>query len=40
MLQTWSLTIVLLSKKYKQLPHMITTNLLVAQVSGKENAAV
>ncbi|NWI84190.1 GP155 protein, partial [Dryoscopus gambensis] len=28
---TWSLTIVLLSKKYKQLPHMITTNLLVAQ---------
>ncbi|NWY11207.1 GP155 protein, partial [Aphelocoma coerulescens] len=28
---TWSLTIVLLSKKYKQLPHMITANLLVAQ---------
>ncbi|NWI85269.1 GP155 protein, partial [Pitta sordida] len=28
---TWSLTVVLLSKKYKQLPHMITTNLLVAQ---------
>ncbi|NXB21153.1 GP155 protein, partial [Rhagologus leucostigma] len=28
---TWSLTIVLLSKKFKQLPHMITTNLLVAQ---------
>ncbi|XP_009994464.1 PREDICTED: integral membrane protein GPR155 [Chaetura pelagica] len=27
----WSLIIVLLSKKYKQLPHMITTNLLVAQ---------
>ncbi|NXP09418.1 GP155 protein, partial [Thinocorus orbignyianus] len=27
----WSLTVVLLSKKYKQLPHMITTNLLVAQ---------
>ncbi|NWV02645.1 GP155 protein, partial [Ptilonorhynchus violaceus] len=28
---TWSLIVVLLSKKYKQLPHMITTNLLVAQ---------
>ncbi|NXA11649.1 GP155 protein, partial [Sapayoa aenigma] len=28
---TWSLTVLLLSKKYKQLPHMITTNLLVAQ---------
>uniref|UniRef100_A0A8C0ZKH2 G protein-coupled receptor 155 n=1 Tax=Cyanistes caeruleus TaxID=156563 RepID=A0A8C0ZKH2_CYACU len=28
---TWSLTVVVLSKKYKQLPHMITTNLLVAQ---------
>ncbi|NXU58211.1 GP155 protein, partial [Turnix velox] len=27
----WSLAVVLLSKKYKQLPHMITTNLLVAQ---------
>ncbi|XP_064018558.1 lysosomal cholesterol signaling protein [Pogoniulus pusillus] len=27
----WSLTVILLSKKYKQLPHMITTNLLVAQ---------
>ncbi|XP_069717190.1 lysosomal cholesterol signaling protein isoform X1 [Phaenicophaeus curvirostris] len=27
----WSLTVVLLSKKYKQFPHMITTNLLVAQ---------
>ncbi|XP_025907900.1 integral membrane protein GPR155 [Nothoprocta perdicaria] len=27
----WSLIVVLLSKKYKQLPHMITTNLLVAQ---------
>ncbi|RMC18534.1 hypothetical protein DUI87_04426 [Hirundo rustica rustica] len=29
--RTWSLTVVVLSKKYKQLPHMITTNLLVAQ---------
>ncbi|KFP80352.1 Integral membrane protein GPR155, partial [Acanthisitta chloris] len=28
---TWSLIVVVLSKKYKQLPHMITTNLLVAQ---------
>uniref|UniRef100_A0A8C8R5A8 G protein-coupled receptor 155 n=1 Tax=Pelusios castaneus TaxID=367368 RepID=A0A8C8R5A8_9SAUR len=28
----WSLTVVLLSKKYKQLPHMLTTNLLIAQV--------
>ncbi|KAM6070796.1 lysosomal cholesterol signaling protein isoform 1-T3 [Chlamydotis macqueenii] len=28
----WSLIVVLLSKKYKQLPHMITTNLLVAQL--------
>ncbi|NWR93002.1 GP155 protein, partial [Furnarius figulus] len=28
---TWSLIVVFLSKKYKQLPHMITTNLLVAQ---------
>ncbi|NXM89006.1 GP155 protein, partial [Oenanthe oenanthe] len=28
---TWSLTVVVLSKKFKQLPHMITTNLLVAQ---------
>ncbi|NXO84747.1 GP155 protein, partial [Sitta europaea] len=28
---TWSVTVVVLSKKYKQLPHMITTNLLVAQ---------
>ncbi|NXN80550.1 GP155 protein, partial [Bombycilla garrulus] len=28
---TWSLTVVILSKKYKQIPHMITTNLLVAQ---------
>ncbi|XP_015723905.1 integral membrane protein GPR155 isoform X2 [Coturnix japonica] len=28
----WSLIIVLLSKKYRQLPHMITTNLLVAQL--------
>ncbi|OWK59454.1 lysosomal cholesterol signaling protein [Lonchura striata] len=28
---TWSLTVVVLSKKYKQIPHMITTNLLVAQ---------
>ncbi|NXX82274.1 GP155 protein, partial [Urocolius indicus] len=27
----WSLIVVVLSKKYKQLPHMITTNLLVAQ---------
>ncbi|KAM7096150.1 lysosomal cholesterol signaling protein isoform 1-T3 [Ciconia maguari] len=27
----WSLIVVLLSKKYKQLPHMITTNLFVAQ---------
>ncbi|NXI37830.1 GP155 protein, partial [Galbula dea] len=27
----WSLTVILLSKKYKQLPHMITANLLVAQ---------
>lgn len=27
----WSLAILLLSKKYKQLPHMLTTNLLVAQ---------
>ncbi|NXA32908.1 GP155 protein, partial [Eudromia elegans] len=27
----WSLIVVLLSKKYKQLPHMITANLLVAQ---------
>lgn len=40
MLQTWSLTVVILSKKYKQLPHMITTNLLVAQVSSKENVGV
>lgn len=40
MLQTWSLTVVVLSKKYKQIPHMITTNLLVAQVSSKENAVV
>lgn len=39
-LQTWSLTVVVLSKKYKQIPHMITTNLLVAQVSSKENAVV
>uniref|UniRef100_G1NBU3 Uncharacterized protein n=1 Tax=Meleagris gallopavo TaxID=9103 RepID=G1NBU3_MELGA len=31
LLQIWSLIVVLLSKKYKQLPHMITTNLLVAQ---------
>uniref|UniRef100_A0A8C9BCU3 Uncharacterized protein n=1 Tax=Phocoena sinus TaxID=42100 RepID=A0A8C9BCU3_PHOSS len=29
----WSLAILLLSKKYKQLPHMLTTNLLIAQVS-------
>ncbi|GAB5575756.1 integral membrane protein GPR155 [Prionailurus iriomotensis] len=28
----WSLAILLLSKKYKQLPHMLTTNLLIAQV--------
>ncbi|XP_074857657.1 lysosomal cholesterol signaling protein isoform X2 [Carettochelys insculpta] len=28
----WSLTVILLSKKYKQLPHMLTTNLLIAQV--------
>uniref|UniRef100_A0A4W2H8F2 G protein-coupled receptor 155 n=1 Tax=Bos indicus x Bos taurus TaxID=30522 RepID=A0A4W2H8F2_BOBOX len=27
----WSLAILLLSKKYKQLPHMLTTNLLIAQ---------
>ncbi|XP_028335035.1 lysosomal cholesterol signaling protein isoform X4 [Physeter macrocephalus] len=27
----WSLGILLLSKKYKQLPHMLTTNLLIAQ---------
>lgn len=27
----WSLAVVLLSKKYKQLPHMLTTNLLIAQ---------
>ncbi|KFZ68687.1 Integral membrane protein GPR155, partial [Podiceps cristatus] len=27
----WSLIVVVLSKKFKQLPHMITTNLLVAQ---------
>ncbi|XP_016061770.1 PREDICTED: integral membrane protein GPR155 isoform X2 [Miniopterus natalensis] len=27
----WSLAIILLSKKYKQLPHMLTTNLLIAQ---------
>lgn len=36
LLQIWSLIVVLLSKKYKQLPHMITTNLLVAQVSSKK----
>jgi len=35
--QIWSLIVVVLSKKYKQLPHMITTNLLVAQVSSKKN---
>uniref|UniRef100_A0A6I8NTD5 G protein-coupled receptor 155 n=1 Tax=Ornithorhynchus anatinus TaxID=9258 RepID=A0A6I8NTD5_ORNAN len=29
----WSLAVLLLSKKYKQLPHMLTTNLLIAQVS-------
>ncbi|NXE23036.1 GP155 protein, partial [Ardeotis kori] len=28
----WSLIVVVLSKKYKQLPHMVTTNLLVAQL--------
>ncbi|XP_032640450.1 lysosomal cholesterol signaling protein isoform X3 [Chelonoidis abingdonii] len=28
----WSLTVILLSKKYKQLPHILTTNLLIAQV--------
>uniref|UniRef100_A0A8D0G6F5 G protein-coupled receptor 155 n=1 Tax=Sphenodon punctatus TaxID=8508 RepID=A0A8D0G6F5_SPHPU len=27
----WSLAIILLSKKYKQLPHRLTTNLLIAQ---------
>ncbi|XP_019409214.1 PREDICTED: integral membrane protein GPR155 isoform X1 [Crocodylus porosus] len=27
----WSLAVILLSKKYRQLPHMLTTNLLVAQ---------
>ncbi|ETE59605.1 Integral membrane protein, partial [Ophiophagus hannah] len=27
----WSLGVILLSKKYKQLPHMLTTNLLIAQ---------
>nr|KAF6450237.1 G protein-coupled receptor 155 [Molossus molossus] len=27
----WSLAILLMSKKYKQLPHMLTTNLLIAQ---------
>ncbi|KAM4798222.1 lysosomal cholesterol signaling protein-like [Urocitellus parryii] len=27
----WSLAILLLSKKYKQLPHILTTNLLIAQ---------
>ncbi|XP_056649992.1 integral membrane protein GPR155 isoform X2 [Monodelphis domestica] len=27
----WSLAVLLLSKKYKQLPHMLTTNLLIAQ---------
>nr|XP_056717550.1 integral membrane protein GPR155 isoform X2 [Euleptes europaea] len=27
----WSLAVILLSKKYKQLPHMLTTNLLIAQ---------
>lgn len=27
----WSLSILLLSKKYKQLPHMLTANLLIAQ---------
>uniref|UniRef100_A0A8D0G9J7 G protein-coupled receptor 155 n=1 Tax=Sphenodon punctatus TaxID=8508 RepID=A0A8D0G9J7_SPHPU len=29
----WSLAIILLSKKYKQLPHRLTTNLLIAQVT-------
>ncbi|KAG8124906.1 hypothetical protein E2320_020199 [Naja naja] len=29
--QIWSLGVILLSKKYKQLPHMLTTNLLIAQ---------
>ncbi|XP_037705163.1 integral membrane protein GPR155 isoform X2 [Choloepus didactylus] len=27
----WSLAVLLLSKKYKQLPHMLTANLLIAQ---------
>ncbi|KAJ7345625.1 hypothetical protein JRQ81_001575 [Phrynocephalus forsythii] len=27
----WSLGVIFLSKKYKQLPHMLTTNLLIAQ---------
>uniref|UniRef100_A0ACB8FPB4 Uncharacterized protein n=1 Tax=Sphaerodactylus townsendi TaxID=933632 RepID=A0ACB8FPB4_9SAUR len=27
----WSLAVIVLSKKYKQLPHMLTTNLLIAQ---------
>ncbi|XP_060635313.2 lysosomal cholesterol signaling protein isoform X1 [Anolis sagrei] len=27
----WSLGIIILSKKYKQLPHVLTTNLLIAQ---------
>ncbi|KAF7245056.1 hypothetical protein EYD10_08735 [Varanus komodoensis] len=27
----WSLGVILLSKKYKQLPHVLTTNLLIAQ---------
>ncbi|XP_077175787.1 lysosomal cholesterol signaling protein isoform X2 [Paroedura picta] len=28
----WSLAVILLSKKYKQLPHKLTTNLLIAQL--------
>ncbi|KAB0403831.1 hypothetical protein E2I00_017776, partial [Balaenoptera physalus] len=31
LVKIWSLAILLLSKKYKQLPHMLTTNLLIAQ---------
>lgn len=36
--QVWSLAVILLSKKYKQLPHMLTTNLLLAQVGTLWNA--
>lgn len=32
-LQVWSLAVLLLSKKYKTLPHLLTANLLLAQVS-------